>query len=131
MNIYIYICAFFILACCDCVGHLLHVLNDLLFELPFAASNKGLGIVFKCETASCKQTISNYMVFFANIMDIAQYCVYIGDNFFHRSIMKRKKFLCKHELGFLKIDGALISYHFFSGPAAASILPLACGPAEA
>ena len=34
--IYIYICVLFILACYDCAGHLLYVLNDLL-ELPFAA----------------------------------------------------------------------------------------------
>jgi len=90
------------------------VLNDLLLELPFAASKKGLGIVGKCETASCKLAISDYTVLFASIMDIAQYCVYIGDSFFHRSIMERKKFLCKHEFGFLKTDGALISSIFTS-----------------
>ena len=49
-------------------------------------------------------------------MDIAQYCVYIGDNFLYRNIMKGKNFLCKHELGFLKIDGALISSTFNSLP---------------
>ena len=75
---------------------------------------KGLGIVGNCETASYKLALSDYTVLFASIMDIAQYCVQIGDNFLHRSIMKRKKFLCKHELGFLKIDGALISSIFNS-----------------
>ena len=37
---YIHICALFILTCCDCADHLLHVLNDLLLELPFATSKK-------------------------------------------------------------------------------------------
>ena len=39
---------FFILVCWNCAGHLFHLLNNLLFELPFAAS-KGLGIVGNCE----------------------------------------------------------------------------------
>ena len=82
--------------------------------LSFTISKKGLGIVGKYEIISCKLALSDYTVLFASIMDIAQYCVYIGDNFFHRSIMKRKKFLCKHELGFLKIDGALINSIFIS-----------------
>ena len=74
-DIYIYICALFILACYDCVGHLLHILNDLLFELPFAASKKGLGIIGKYEIASYKLALSDYTVLFASIMDIGQYCV--------------------------------------------------------
>ena len=70
-------CALFILACCHCADHLFHVLNDLLLELSFAASKKGLGIVGKCETAACKLalSLSDYTVLVASIMDIAQYCV--------------------------------------------------------
>ena len=59
----IYICAFFILVCYDCAGHLFHVLNDLLLELPFAVSRKGFGIVKKYETASCKLALLDYGAF--------------------------------------------------------------------
>ena len=73
-------------------------LFNLCFELSFVR------IAFCSFKIKVKLILLNYMgFFFASIMDIVQYCRYIGNNFLHRNIMKRKKIFASTNWVFSKL----------------------------